>query len=165
MIFSIRVLQIILHVPVFLSYFFESLNSNFFLKKIKSCRQLGCHIDALLESRPSYILEITDYYAEAAVFIVESDYFFNVTEYDDNNNGFTVPARLAWAITNSVCHTNGSSPSCRSKHSLCHNYTGVFYRDTPIGLVFDDLANLGHNCECSGGYQGNPYISHGCYGK
>jgi hypothetical protein len=112
------------------------------------------------------------------VLIVESDYSFNVREYFDGDYGNTVPAMLAWAITNSVCHTNGSSSSCRSKHSFCQNYTTDFGYDEVIHIDVptddpDEASRIdyhghvqhGHNCWCSGGYQGNPYISHGCYGN
>ncbi|KAM0897642.1 hypothetical protein ACQ4PT_022415 [Festuca glaucescens] len=124
------------------------------IQSFRICSGIGCCQATILEGRPSYKLQFlevgTGYPSvmdEYQVLIVESDYSFNVTEYLDDDYGHTVPAMLAWAITNSVCHTNGSSPSCRSKHSFCQNYT------TPHG----------HNCRCSGGYKGNPYISHGCY--
>jgi hypothetical protein len=72
MTFSIRVLQIILHVPLFLSYFFESLNSNFFEKKIKSCRQLGCHIDALAHCPSSYSYVIAAHVGAACMVPLQS---------------------------------------------------------------------------------------------
>jgi hypothetical protein len=135
---------------------------------IAICSGIGCCLAIILESRSSYqfqynmigIQEGPEELRLDQVFVMESDYFFNVTEYSHYGHGLTVPARLAWVITNSVCHTNGSSPSCRSKHSFCHNYTTVSYNSYSY-----ETANLGHNCECSGGYQGNPYISHGCYGN
>uniref|UniRef100_A0ACD5ZIM0 Uncharacterized protein n=1 Tax=Avena sativa TaxID=4498 RepID=A0ACD5ZIM0_AVESA len=84
--------------------------------------------------------------------IVESDYSINMKYFYSN---LTVPALLGWAISSSVCHTNGSSHSCRSKHSFCRNNTKPF--------EFGSTSIHGQNCGCSGGYQGNPYISHGCY--
>ncbi|KAK1620738.1 hypothetical protein QYE76_026255 [Lolium multiflorum] len=152
------------------------------IQSFRICSGIGCCQATILEGRPSYkiqFLEVGMGYPslmdDYRVLIVESDYSFNVSEYLDGDYGHTVPAMLAWAITNSVCHANGSSPSCRSKHSFCQNYTTDFGYDEVISIGFPtdslvpdqaspiDYWHHGHNCRCSGGYQGNPYISHGCY--
>jgi hypothetical protein len=68
------------------------------------------------------------------------------------------PAVLGWTVNSSTsaCHSNGSSPSCPSEQSFCQNYTV----GSNVGPPYH-----GHNCWCYDGYQGNPYISNGCYGN
>uniref|UniRef100_A0A453PX44 Protein kinase domain-containing protein n=1 Tax=Aegilops tauschii subsp. strangulata TaxID=200361 RepID=A0A453PX44_AEGTS len=118
-----------------------------------TCSGIGCCQATILEGRASYGLQVQRvgfvyYRSWVNVLIVESDYLLNSTEYY-YNNADTAPAMLTWAINSSICHTNGLSPACRS--------VLVVTKD-------GDHVDRWHNCKCTGGYQGNPYISHGCYG-
>ena len=59
---------------------------------------------------------------------------------------------IRWAITNSTCQQakqNNSNYACRSTNSSCLHVThgGIF---------------MGYRCNCSSGFQGNPYIQGGC---
>ncbi|OQU85360.1 hypothetical protein SORBI_3004G223500 [Sorghum bicolor] len=59
---------------------------------------------------------------------------------------------IRWAITNSTCQQakqNNSNYACRSINSSCLNVTH--------GNIF-----MGYRCNCSSGFQGNPYIQDGC---
>ncbi|XBH65247.1 hypothetical protein VPH35_118875 [Triticum aestivum] len=130
-------------------------------KDTDTCSGITCCQATILEGRASYGLLVQrvgfGYYRSwVNVLIMESDYLLNVTDYSYDQ--YTVPAMLGWAINSSVCHTNGLSPACRSNHSFCLNYTTDFDQ----GLVYG-YEDQRHNCRCAGGYQGNPYISHGCY--
>jgi hypothetical protein len=61
---------------------------------------------------------------------------------------------IRWAITNSTCQKakqNITSYACRSVYSSCHDITH--------GVIF-----IGYRCNCSSGYEGNPYILDGCQG-
>jgi hypothetical protein len=131
------------------------------------CSGILCCQAIILEGRPSYLVQLQGAGIIDQVLIAESDYIFNTAEY--YGYGQTASAMLAWTINTSVCHTNGTSPSCRSKHSFCHNYTTLSELNFAgyYGTGFGDNVPVdhGHNCLCSGGYQGNPYISHGCYGN
>jgi hypothetical protein len=135
------------------------------------CSGIFCCQAIILEGLPSYTLQLQGAGSIDQVLIAESDYLFNSAEYygDGDGHGQTVPAMLAWTIDTSVWHTNGTSPSCRSKQSFCHNYTALSELNIAgyYGPGFDDNVPVdhGHNCLCSGRYQGNPYISHGCYGN
>ncbi|CAO2184155.1 unnamed protein product [Urochloa humidicola] len=56
-----------------------------------------------------------------------------------------LPATLDWIIAkNSMCPTNTSAPECLSNHSSCQE------------------SQSGYGCQCSDGYQGNPYVPNGC---
>lgn len=61
----------------------------------------------------------------------------------------TVPVVLDWAIGNSTCDAVVGSPdyAC-GENSYCVNSTN----------------GPGYRCSCMNGYQGNPYLAHGCQG-
>ncbi|KQJ98878.1 hypothetical protein BRADI_3g39670v3 [Brachypodium distachyon] len=134
------------------------------------CNGIGCcqsSIGAGLAS--SYELQLRtlefDSYGnhdfDIEVFIMDSEFTTSITAstfLDDSflwpGDNHTIPAVLGWRISSSVCPSDASSPSCRSNHSRCADI------HKPLGR---DISSQGHNCLCSVGYEGNPYISDGCY--
>jgi hypothetical protein len=129
-------------------------------KELAMCSGIDCCQATIYSGRASYSLQshsLGDNPFLEYIVMVESGYHVSVDDYEISYQ--TVPAILGRTIRSSLCHTDGSSTSCRSKHSFCYNYTRDIYAANYSDLI------PGHNCGCAGGYQGNPYISHGCYGN
>nr|DAD42618.1 TPA_asm: hypothetical protein HUJ06_000848 [Nelumbo nucifera] len=128
-----------------------------------SCSGIGCCQTSIPKGFKSFKLFINSYNNHTDVlvfnpcayaFLVDSEWYnFSVSDlwgYMDfyNRNRQNVPMVLDWAIENYTCaNVSRSDPSyaCRS-NSQCFN--------SPNGR--------GYLCNCSLGYQGNPYLDDGC---
>nr|DAD42646.1 TPA_asm: hypothetical protein HUJ06_000876 [Nelumbo nucifera] len=127
-----------------------------------SCSGIGCCQTSIPRGFKRFDLQLYSYYNHIYVrsfsncsyaFLVDSNWYnFSVSDlpgYDfyDKYKG-RIPMVLDWAIENHWC-PNASTTD--SKYA-CGNNSECF--DSPNGL--------GYLCNCSKGYQGNPYLEDGC---
>ncbi|KAA8546324.1 hypothetical protein F0562_002937 [Nyssa sinensis] len=124
-----------------------------------SCSGFGCCQTSMPQGATEFAVvvgsiwnhaNISDFNPCGYAFLVEEDYFnFSNLDLKDFQNRENVPMVLDWAIGNETCEEakkNSSSYACRAVNSDCYN--------SPNGL--------GYFCNCSGGYQGNPYLIDDC---
>ncbi|XP_074562313.1 wall-associated receptor kinase 2-like, partial [Curcuma longa] len=87
--------------------------------------------------------------------LLEADWFrfqtsyITTNQFMQTNNSHRVPVVTDWAIGNETCEVaklNLTSYACISNNSVC----------------IDSSNGPGYLCNCSKGYQGNPYVSNGC---
>nr|CAE04433.3 OSJNBb0076A22.16 [Oryza sativa Japonica Group] len=89
---------------------------------------------------------------ESSRFSFRRSYVMNSSQFIDTNGG-RVPMVVDWAVQNaSNCveaQKDHDSYACISSNSVCVNSS----------------SGPGYICNCTHGYQGNPYLLHGCQGE
>ncbi|KAJ4745369.1 Wall-associated receptor kinase 2 [Rhynchospora pubera] len=118
-----------------------------------SCSGIGCCQTSIPEGTYSIEFSFDQNFSDFkagpcnyAMLTDEDGFSFN-TKYitTDMLSGQYKPAVFDWAIANTTCataQTNSSSFACISENSVC----------------VDSSSGLGYICNCSKGYQGNPYL-------
>ncbi|MED6176140.1 hypothetical protein PIB30_085134 [Stylosanthes scabra] len=85
-----------------------------------------------------------------AFLVQDGDYNFSPRDLDNFRNE-SFPVLLDWAVANQTCQqakVNTSTYKCKAHNSRCENAT----------------TGLGYICRCQDGFEGNPYLYHGCQG-
>ncbi|XAR62863.1 hypothetical protein NMG60_11017770 [Bertholletia excelsa] len=111
-----------------------------------SCSGIGCCEVAIPPGLRLYDLSIGSFRNHSTVWQFNPCSFAFVTE--ESSFRRTVPMVLDWVIDNKTCEEakkNLTSFACQS-NSECYNASD----------------GLGYRCNCSAGYQGNPYLPGGC---
>ncbi|WVZ82638.1 hypothetical protein U9M48_029882 [Paspalum notatum var. saurae] len=134
------------------------------INNITECSGIGCCQTAIPGNQDTFRLELSYDTDNSQVqnfspcsygFIVDQDWFkFNSSyvelSYFKEQYGGGVPLVLDWVVSNGTscvqAKQNQSSYACRDKNSVCINTPG----------------RSGYLCNCSAGYEGNPYLDEGC---
>lgn len=83
-------------------------------------------------------------------FMVDAWWFWFAGSHFNRTGDFAVPVVLDWAIRDApscaAAERDSETYACRSAHSVC----------------LESSNGPGYVCNCTGGYQGNPYVTDGC---
>ncbi|XP_078150728.1 wall-associated receptor kinase 3-like [Carex rostrata] len=142
---------------------FSSCDSLDTLNKYGSCSGIGCCQTDISKEKNFFHIDFDDRYnnsdvydfnpcsyamvVEEAEFKFQTNYVTTMLNEDDIDNK-QWPMVFDWAIGNTTCDIalkNKSTYACRSDHSSCFTVSGG-----------------GYLCNCSVGYEGNPYLDGGC---
>uniref|UniRef100_A0A2N9HSL5 Protein kinase domain-containing protein n=1 Tax=Fagus sylvatica TaxID=28930 RepID=A0A2N9HSL5_FAGSY len=124
-----------------------------------SCSGIGCCQTSIPEGVTDFYVNVTSFNAHWDVldfnpcgfgFVVEEEaYNFSSLDFENFQNRETVPVVLDWAVGSETCpnaQRNSISYACIAANSECYNSTN----------------GPGYRCNCSSGFQGNPYLLDGC---
>jgi hypothetical protein len=127
-----------------------------------SCSGIGCCQTSIPEGGRDLNARVRSFNNYSAVFrfnpcgfafvVEEKAYNFSPSDLTNLRDIVKVPVVLDWAIGNETCEAakgNMTSYACKAESSYCYNST----------------KGLGYRCNCSRGFQGNPYLHHGCTGN
>ncbi|KAG6467837.1 hypothetical protein ZIOFF_072401 [Zingiber officinale] len=129
-----------------------------------SCSGMGCCQTSIPKNLKFYEVSFDEYFNNSAIWrfsrcsyavLLDAEWFEFQTSYITTtqlmqiNSGGRVPVVIDWAIGNETCEVaklNLTSYACISNSSDC----------------VESSNGPGYLCNCSKGYQGNPYVSDGC---
>ncbi|XP_057802733.1 putative wall-associated receptor kinase-like 16 [Salvia miltiorrhiza] len=106
-------------------------------------------VDLEVRSYSNYI-NISNFNNCSYAFVVEKDSFnFSKANLTNLSNVRRLPLVVDWAIGNGTCEeakSDATTYACVSANSTCHKPTNGY----------------GYRCRCEEGFEGNPYVNHGC---
>ncbi|XP_059455155.1 wall-associated receptor kinase 2-like [Corylus avellana] len=124
-----------------------------------SCDGIGCCQISIPQGMSLFGLAVSSWYNDSTVAdfnpcsfgFVSEDEAYNFSSLDLMNlqNRETVPVVLDWTVGNETCtdaKTNLTSYGCKANQSECYN----------------SINGPGYFCNCSSGFEGNPYLHDGC---
>jgi hypothetical protein len=128
-----------------------------------SCSGIGCCQTSIPEGIRNFTTRVRSFDNHTAVFgfnpcsfgfvVEEEAYNFSPSDFTNLQDRVKVPVVLDWAVGNETCEAakgNMTSYICmhviKAESSYCYNSTN----------------GTGYRCNCSTGFQGNPYLPHGC---
>jgi hypothetical protein len=127
-----------------------------------SCTGLACSQTTVPKGLSGFTINVGSYYNHSKVrsfnpcgfaFIVEAEaYDFSSTDLLQLENREYVPVVLDWAVGSETCkdaQKNMTGYACKAEYSYCYNST----------------KGPGYRCNCTKGFQGNPYLYDGCIGN
>ncbi|BBH01191.1 cell wall-associated kinase [Prunus dulcis] len=128
------------------------------------CSGIGCCQTSIPSGLKNCTVQLSSYYNHTFImdfnpcsyaFIVEQGQFkFNSTSFQQLNSISQIPMVINWEIGDETCDIAAQKREdfvCKADYSECVN------RNTTIN-------GSGYICQCLPGYQGNPYLPHGCQG-
>ena len=83
--------------------------------------------------------------------VADEAYNISLLHQEILQNRTTFPMVLDWAVGDETCEDakgNLESYACKAENGTCYNSTN----------------GPGYRCNCSSGFEGNPYLVHGCKG-
>ncbi|KAM7507803.1 hypothetical protein LguiA_018256 [Lonicera macranthoides] len=123
-----------------------------------SCSGIGCCQTSIPDGVQDFSISVGSFYGHDGIwsfnkcsyaFVVEEErYNFSSTDLFKLKSSDKFPVVLDWAVGETACgeaRKNASSYVCR-QNSVC----------------YDSDNGPGYRCNCSEGYQGNPYVENGC---
>nr|CAB3483192.1 unnamed protein product [Digitaria exilis] len=147
-------------------------------RRCTRCSGFGCCQVPVPAGRSKYKVRVQSLDGDTnmpnSVFISEEGWFQTPYNYS-NRPSSGIPAILAWAIVsdvlpfqsqprdgNATCPTDLNTTSCHSSYGTCR-YADRRYDKTSDTWPFW-TSSFSYTCRCWDGYEGNPYIPHGCQG-
>jgi hypothetical protein len=127
-----------------------------------TCSGIGCCQTSIPEGGIDLTAKVRSFDNYSAVFgfnpcgfgfvVEEEAYNFSPLDLTNLQGRVQVPVVLDWAVGNETCEDakgNMTSYACKAESSYCYNSTN----------------GPGYRCNCSTGFQGNPYLPDGCKGN